>query len=181
MIFTDIDGGHSSKSLDISVSQRRVTGIPGFIFIRSIFILRGSIPLFLPRSTPTPTPRLYARFSRLNFAYSIPCSLCPSSPSFAERTSRLSFRSRRREGTPRAHRATFFSRLRIRLPWKGNAASSSQHLFFSDYFLPFVISSLSFRRPFLSLARSHSHLRFSSSLLKVNYRALRSAVTVDND
>lgn len=75
MIFTDIDGGHSSKSLDISVSQRRVTGIPGFIFIRSIFIPRGSIPLFLPRSTPTPTPRLYARFSRLNFAYSIPCSL----------------------------------------------------------------------------------------------------------
>ena len=36
--------GHGSKSLDISVSQRRITGIPGFIFIRSIFILRGSIP-----------------------------------------------------------------------------------------------------------------------------------------
>lgn len=58
-------------------------------------------PLFLPRSTPTPTPRLYARFSRLNFAYSIPCSL----PLFSIATSRLSlFHSRRRE-RERAHLA----------------------------------------------------------------------------
>lgn len=181
MVFTDIDGGHSSKSLDISVSQRRVTGIPGFIFIRSIFILRGSIPLFLPRSTPTPTPRLYARFSRLNFAYSIPCSL----PLLAivRRTNEpplVPFEEERGH-TSRAPSNFFFTITNTFTVERQHAASSSQHLFFSDYFLPFVISSLSFRRPFLSLARSHSHLRFSSSLLKVNYRALRSAVTVDND
>lgn len=128
-------------------------------------------PLFLPRSTPTPTPRLYARFSRLNFAYSIPCSL----PLFSIATSRLSlFHSRRRE-RERAHLAPsteqlflfffFFLRLRIRLPWKSNAASSlAASFFFSDYFLPFVISSLSFRRPFLSLSLARS-LAFPSSVL----------------
>ena len=123
-------------------------------------------PLFLPRSTPTPTPRLYARFSRLNFAYSIPCSL----PLFSIATSRLSlFHSRRRE-RERAH-----------------LAPSTEQLFL--FFSP-ITCSHSLSHPFRfvvlssrsrSLARSHSHLRFSSSLLKVNYRALRSAVTVDND
>lgn len=130
-------------------------------------------PLFLPRSTPTPTPRLYARFSRLNFAYSIPCSL----PLFSIATSRLSlFHSRRRE-RERAHLAPsteqlflfFFFTITNTFTVEKQRCILSRSIFFFlrllspiRYLIPFVSSSFP-----LALARSlaripifGSHLRF---------------------
>ena len=163
--------GHGSKSLDISVSQRRITGIPGFIFIRSIFILRGSIPplpstLYTHAHASTLREILAFKLRVFHPVLSAPL-LHRHEPPLA-----LPFeKEREREGTPCSeYRATFsffffFLRLRIRLPWKSNAASSlAASFFFSDYFLPFVISSLSFRRPFLSLSLARS-LAFPSSVL----------------